>query len=61
MRTMMSPTRTQTARSPQRPTTPEMHEIGALETKRADDVQHMRELESLLTEAMSFVAICPKL
>jgi dynactin 1 len=43
----------------------EIHELRAkirvLETKRTDDTRHIRELESRLAEAESFVAIRPKL
>ncbi|TBU58180.1 dynactin [Dichomitus squalens] len=57
---------------PSRPTTPvrvvddtELQELRAkvrvLEAKRADDARHVRELETRLSEAESFVALRPKL
>ncbi|KAI0931161.1 hypothetical protein AcW2_000104 [Taiwanofungus camphoratus] len=59
-------------KQPSRPTTPirvqddqEMQELRAkirvLEAKRADDDRHVRELETRLSEAESFVALRPKL
>ncbi|KAI0352271.1 dynactin [Trametes cingulata] len=61
-----------TAKPPSRPATPirvvddtEMQELRAkvrvLEAKRADDARHIRELETRLNEAESFVALRPKL
>ncbi|KAI0756147.1 dynactin [Daedaleopsis nitida] len=59
-------------RAPSRPVTPvrvvddtELQELRAkirvLEAKRADDARHVRELETRLSEAESFVALRPKL
>ncbi|KAI0652665.1 dynactin [Trametes meyenii] len=61
-----------TAKPPSRPATPvrvvddtELQELRAkirvLEAKRADDARHVRELETRLNEAESFVALRPKL
>ncbi|KAL1950983.1 hypothetical protein VTO73DRAFT_132 [Trametes versicolor] len=61
-----------TAKPPSRPVTPirvvddtEVQELRAkvrvLEAKRADDARHVRELETRLNEAESFVALRPKL
>ncbi|KAI0658356.1 dynactin [Cubamyces menziesii] len=61
-----------TAKPPSRPPTPvvlvddsELQELRAkirvLEAKRADDARHVRELETRLSEAESFVALRPKL
>ncbi|KAI0829040.1 dynactin [Trametes gibbosa] len=61
-----------TVRPPSRPSTPirvvddtELQELRAkirvLEAKRADDSRHVRELETRLNEAESFVALRPKL
>ncbi|KAH9854440.1 dynactin [Lenzites betulinus] len=61
-----------TAKPPSRPSTPirvvddtELQELRAkirvLEAKRADDARHVRELETRLNEAESFVALRPKL
>ncbi len=50
---------------PPPPDDQELHELRAkvrvLEAKRADDARHVRELETRLSEAESFVALRPKL
>ncbi|RPD64767.1 dynactin [Lentinus tigrinus ALCF2SS1-6] len=66
------PAQIPTVKTPSRPSTPvrvvddaELQELRAkvrvLEAKRADDARHVRELETRLSEAESFVALRPKL